>query len=91
MTITAERPTSTMEPVRLSDALERVALDLLYDLMYDHLDPQVLTELAYLKAHSAPRMVARNKLTAEGIEKLTDILVNRRSIPTRGFWTRYAS
>jgi hypothetical protein len=79
------------EPIRLSDSLKQVALELLYSLMAEKLDPDVLFELAWLAKYNSPSMVALRSLTDEGIEKLVDILVNRRSVPTIGFWRRYAA
>jgi hypothetical protein len=79
------------EPIRLSESLRHLALELLYELMADELDPDVLFELAWLKKYNSPSMVARRSLTDEGVEKLVDILANRHSVPTLGFWQRFGN
>jgi hypothetical protein len=79
------------DPIHISDPLKRVGLELLYRLLESELDPQVLHELAWLKAQNSRRMTARQGLSEQGIEKLADILINRGSVPTVGFWRKYAA
>jgi len=82
------RPQCT-EPIPLSESLHRVALDLLYRELADQVEADVLDHLAAVKRSTA--LAARRRLTDEGIEVLVDIIANRHSVPTIGFWRRYAA
>ena len=77
------------ERIHLSESLRRLALDLLYDLMADQLDSEILFELAWLKKYNSTAMVVRRSLTDEGVEKLVNVLVDRQSVPTIGFFRKY--
>ncbi len=79
----------TTGPVRLSKALHRVALDILYRELADQVDYGVLVHLAAVRRETS--LAARRRLSDEGIEVLVDIITNRHSVPTVGFWRRYAA
>jgi hypothetical protein len=53
-----------------------------------HLDGPTLRHHASLKDAQDPQLVARRALTAEGVERLADILIAGGK-PTVGFWRRY--
>ena len=53
-------------------------------------DPRTLRELADVIEARSPEATARRRLTPEGVDRLADILL-AGSVPTVGFWRRYAS
>jgi len=67
-------------PVRLSLSLRR--------LLIEHFDAAVLYELAWLKQHDSPGMVARRDLSNASIEELADMLTRSKK-PTYGWWCRH--
>ncbi len=66
-------------PVRLSLSLRR--------LLIEHFDAAVLYELAWLKQHDSPGMIARARLSDASVDQLADMLTAGRK-PTLGWWTR---
>jgi hypothetical protein len=69
-------------PVRLSLSLRR--------LLIEHFDAAVLYELAWLKQHESPGMIARRNLSDASIGELADLLTAGRK-PTIGWWSRHAA
>jgi len=69
-------------PIRLSASLRR--------LLIEQFEGPTLRILADLMDDENPKLVARRRLTDEGIEELVDIIVNRRSVPTAGFFRRWS-
>ena len=67
-------------PVRLSLSLRR--------LLIEHFDAAVLYELAWLKQHECPGLIARARLSDASVEELADLLTAGRK-PTLGWWTRH--
>jgi hypothetical protein len=54
------------------------------------LSPRILREVASAMEDRSPEMVARARLTPDGVVRLADILL-AGSKPTVGFWRRFRS
>jgi hypothetical protein len=61
----------------------------LYNELDDMIDADTLIELGLVK--QVRTQPAAHRLTDEGIDALADIIANRHSVPTIGFWRRYSS
>jgi hypothetical protein len=57
-------------------------------LLIDTFTADALRQLAWLMDQEEPRTAARRNLSPEGIEELADIITNRHSVPTVGFFRR---
>jgi hypothetical protein len=58
-------------------------------LLIEHFDAAVLYELAWLKQHECPGMIARSRLSDASVEELADMLTAGLR-PTLGWWTRHS-
>ena len=76
--------------INLVDASSMVPASTVERILFDLLDAETLSELAWLKRQSAPRQAVRRNLTPEGIDALVGI-IERGSVPTVGFFRRWSA